>query len=31
MSKELIIKKCQKCGAMVKVIEDCHCDNCGIK
>lgn len=31
MSKELIIKKCEKCGAMVRVIEDCHCDNCGIK
>ena len=31
MSKELIIKKCGKCGAMVRVIEDCNCDNCGIK
>ena len=29
--KDLIIKKCLKCGAMVKIIEDCHCDNCGIK
>ena len=28
---ELVIKKCQKCGAMVKVIEDCTCENCGIK
>ena len=30
MKKELIIKKCTKCGAIVKVIEDCTCDNCGI-
>ena len=28
--KELVIKKCLKCGAIVKVIEDCHCDDCGI-
>ena len=28
--KELIIKKCLKCGATVKVIKDCKCDNCGI-
>jgi len=28
--KKLIIKKCLKCGAMVKVIEDCNCENCGI-
>ena len=31
MKNELIIKKCVKCGAMVKVLEDCNCDNCGIK
>ena len=31
MSKELIIKKCLKCGAQVKVLEDCHCDSCGIR
>lgn len=31
MSKEFIIKKCLKCGAMVKVLEDCTCENCGIK
>ena len=29
--KELIIKKCMKCGATIKVIEDCTCDDCGIK
>ena len=31
MSKELKIKKCLKCGALVKVLEDCTCENCGIK
>lgn len=31
MSKELVIKRCTKCGATVKVIDDCSCDNCGIK
>ena len=31
MSKELLIKKCMKCGALVKVLEDCTCDDCGIK
>ena len=25
------IKKCIKCGAYVKVLEDCNCDECGIK
>lgn len=30
MKNELVIKKCSKCGATVKVIEDCNCDNCGI-
>lgn len=30
--KELVIKKCLKCGAMVEVLEDCHCESgCGIK
>ena len=31
MSKEFIVKKCMKCGAYVKVFEDCTCPNCGIK
>ena len=31
MKRELIIKRCKKCGAMVKVIEDCTCEDCGIK
>lgn len=30
MRKELIIKKCSKCGAMVEVLKDCHCKDCGI-
>ncbi len=30
MKNELIIKKCKSCGATVKVIEDCNCNNCGI-
>lgn len=30
MMKELILKKCTDCGAIVKVINDCECDNCGI-
>ena len=29
--KELILKKCMKCGALVQVFEDCHCENCGIQ
>ena len=30
MSEELVIKKCKHCGAMVKVINDCKCPECGI-
>lgn len=30
MKKEFVIKKCFKCGAMIKVIEDCECEECGI-
>ena len=29
--RDLIIKKCKKCGALVKVFKDCTCENCGIK
>ena len=29
--KELVLKKCMKCGALVEVLEDCTCENCGIK
>lgn len=28
---KLIIRKCMKCGATVKVLEDCNCENCGIQ
>ena len=31
MKRELVIKKCLKCGALVDVINDCKCDDCGIK
>lgn len=31
MNNELVIKKCLKCGAIVKVIKDCNCEDCGIK
>ena len=30
MKNELIIKKCNNCGAIVKVIKDCNCNGCGI-
>ena len=25
-----MLKRCNKCGAVVKVLKDCNCDNCGI-
>jgi len=31
MKNELIIKRCASCGAMVKVLSDCTCNDCGIK
>lgn len=32
MNNDLIIKKCNKCGALVKVLKDCTCESdCGIK
>ena len=31
MSKNFVLKKCNKCGAFVEVLEDCTCANCGIK
>ena len=27
MSKELLVRKCEKCDAMVKVIKDCNCND----
>ena len=29
--RELVIKKCLKCGALVEVLKDCTCGDCGIK
>lgn len=29
--RELKLKKCLKCGALVRVIEDCNCKDCGIE
>ena len=29
--KDLVIKKCFKCGALVNVLNDCTCEDCGIK
>jgi superoxide reductase len=31
MKNELILKKCNSCGALVKIFTDCTCENCGIK
>ena len=28
--KELKLKRCRKCNALVKVLEDCNCKGCGI-
>lgn len=28
--KDLVLRKCIKCGALVKVIVDCNCGDCGI-
>lgn len=30
MDRELKLKKCLKCGAVVKIIVDCNCNDCGI-
>lgn len=31
MARELILKKCKSCGAMIKILKDCNCEDCGIK
>lgn len=31
MNDTFRIAKCESCGALVKVINDCTCDDCGIK
>jgi len=28
---EFVLKRCEKCGAMVKVFKDCTCKDCGIQ
>lgn len=28
--KELKLKKCRKCNTLIKVLEDCNCEDCGI-
>jgi len=30
MKSELILRRCLKCGAIVKEMENCKCNNCGI-
>ena len=30
MKRELILKKCDHCGAMVEVMQDCQCADCGL-
>lgn len=27
----MVLKRCNKCGAVVKVLKDCTCEECGIK
>lgn len=29
--KDIMIKKCKKCGALVEVYKDCNCAECGIQ
>ena len=31
MENKVLLRQCTKCGAMVEVLKDCTCDNCGIK
>ena len=31
MKNQFKLKTCTKCGATVEVINDCKCDNCGVK
>lgn len=30
MERELNLRKCSKCGAIVKILDDCKCDDCEI-
>ena len=29
--KDLVVKKCNNCGALIRVLKDCTCNECGIK
>ncbi|MCQ2555850.1 MAG: desulfoferrodoxin [Clostridia bacterium] len=31
MKKDYVLKRCNKCGALVEAIVDCTCENCGIR
>ena len=31
MKNELKIKRCEECGAIVGILKDCTCEDCGIK
>ena len=31
MKNNFVIRKCNKCGAMVEILNDCKCDDCGVK
>lgn len=31
MKDKFVLKKCNSCGALVKVFKDCTCEDCGIK
>ena len=28
--KKLVLKKCNNCGALIEILKDCTCDDCGI-
>lgn len=30
MNNNLILRKCNHCGALIEVVKDCHCEDCGI-
>lgn len=30
MNQEIILKKCNQCGALIQVLKDCDCKDCGI-
>lgn len=30
MNNNLILKRCNKCGALIEVLKDCQCKDCGI-